>query len=410
MKASVTFARRHRPPGVLLVAETGASGGIGRYCLDVAEMLGETAAIACLCTVSDREGETCWLARQCRERNVRLHAVPMGARQWKQACSGLAALWRETGQPLVHTNGRRGNFIAQALAGLLPGFSFITTVHGLLGLHRRRNLFYRLVDLGACQRASAVIAVCADSHRRLLAAGSPPVRTFCIPNGLRAKDSAALGHLAQSRAATSSFGRGTRVGFLGRLSREKGIEDFVRIANRLHSVESKVEFVVAGDGPLKPLLAREASGLMSTGVLRCVGEMQDVGKMLGDVDVLIMPSRNEGMPYVLLEGMAAGCAVAGYGVGGIPEVVSDRSLGILARPEDVNGLFEGVLRLVRQPELASRVGSHASRHVMCRFALESRLDSLLSAYDLGGFYRTRQPNIGTPPNVNVQKGWLGQCG
>ena len=299
--------------------------------------------------------------------------------------------------------------MAQALAAVLPGLSFVTTVHGVLGLHDRRNLIYRLVDLAACRRASAVIAVSADTRRRLLGAGSPIARTVCIPNGLSARNSRALERLAQTRSSTVRAERPVRIGLLGRLSPEKGIEDFVSIAERLHRENTRAEFVVAGDGPLRSFFARETRVLVSAGVLRHTAKVENVAEMLGGIDVLTLPSWNEGMPYSLLEGMAAGCAVAGYGVGGIPEVVSDRSLGVLARPGDLKGLFASVLDLARRPDLVTMIGTRASAHVLRRFSLESRLESLLSAYELGGLRHRGHLVCDPPADVEALGGWFRQC-
>ena len=88
------------------------------------------------------------------------------------------------------------------------------------------------------------------------------------------------------------------------------------------------------------------------------------------------------MPYALLESMAAGCAVTGYGVGGVPEVVGDRSLGVLARPGDAGGLLDCIVGLVRQPGLATQIGARASTHVLRNFSLEARRGALVSAYAL----------------------------
>jgi glycosyltransferase involved in cell wall biosynthesis len=390
-------------PGVLLVAEGNGSGGINRYCLDLAEILGPAAAITCLCADSVTGCGDCWLRCHCASRGVPLVAVPMGPREWKQGCGGVAALWRLANRPLVHTNGRRGNYIAQTLRVGLRGFSFVTAVHGVLGLHYRRNAAYRLVDLAAGRSAAAVIAVSADTRRRLIRMGSPVSKTLHIPNGLRAKDLDVLNRVGVGRLEAANSDAPVRVGFLGRLSREKGIEDFVRIARLLRSRTSHVEFTVAGDGPLEDLMIEGMRELECAGVFKYLGEAQSPEEMLREVDVLVMPSHNEGLPYVLLEGMAAGCAVSAYGVGGIPEVISDNSLGMLARPGDVEGLFRGVLQLTQRPELAYQMGVRASKHVGEHFRLEERLPALLAAYGMA------RPVCRGPLDLGPSQGGFTRC-
>jgi glycosyltransferase involved in cell wall biosynthesis len=390
-------------PSVLLVAESGGPGGISRYCVDVAEALGPAAGIACLCADSATGCGACWLKPQCAARHVPLVAIPMGPKQWKQGHKGLAALWNHTQRPLVHTNGRRANFIAQLLATTTREFSFVTTAHGVLSFHAKRNALYRLVDLAAYRRSAAVIAVSADTRRRLVGMGSPAATTIHIPNGLRAEDIARLSGWAACRAGPGGAGRPARVGYLGRLSPEKGIEEFVLLATRLHRADRSVGFVIAGDGPRKQSTMAETKDLASAGAFSYLGETQEVDGMLGRVDILVMPSRSEGMPYVLLEGMAAGCAVAAFGVGGIPEIVSDRSIGSIVRPGDTEGLYREVLRLVEDAESTRAIGERACLHVRSLFRLEDRIPRLLEAYD------TAKPNRRGPLDLALPDGPFKRC-
>ena len=146
------------PPALLIVAEGGDAGGIARYCVDLATEVGSAAHVACLCP-RPCSADDCWLAAQCGTRNVKLHRIPMAARGWTSGLRGLVHLWRRSGQPTIHVNGRRGNFVAMTARLSVPGFRYVTTVHGILGLHDRRNTIYRIVDLAAGWFATSVIAV-----------------------------------------------------------------------------------------------------------------------------------------------------------------------------------------------------------------------------------------------------------
>ena len=142
---------------------------------------------------------------------------------------------------------------------------------------------------------------------------------------------------------------------------------------------------------------------MGVGVFNYLGEIQAVERVLAEVDLLIMPSRNEGMPFALLEAMAAGCGVAGYGVGGIPEVgTSDRSLGSLSRPGDLEGLLRSVLDFVQRPELATVMGVRASEHVRSQFRLEERLPLIASAHRMARGVGRASFEVGSPE-------WFKKC-
>lgn len=359
---------------VLLVADNGNSGGISRYCVDLAEAMGRAASILCLCPSSCDRSQPCWLAAHCASRKVRLLSVPMAPKAWISGYRGLRAVWLSEGRPILHVNGRRGNFLALLLKARLSRLSFVTTVHGVLGLHVRRNLLYRLVDLATGRIANATIAVSADTNRRLMAAGLPQSKVLTITNGLASCDLSGLRDIAHARNPGAA-----RVGFYGRLSPEKGFPDFVQLVQRL-SGAGDASFLVAGTGPSLEDFLRQSREMMADGRLEYLGEADDSTSFLGDVNVLVIPSRNEGLPYVLLEAMAAGCAVVAYSVGGIPEVIDDDSDGTLVCPNDLEALVAEVAALIADPERIATVGRAASEHIDEKFALLHRLPQLLSAY------------------------------
>jgi glycosyltransferase involved in cell wall biosynthesis len=298
----------------------------------------------------------------------------MAPRAWIGGYRGLKAVWLREGRPILHVNGRRGNFLALLLKARFPRLSFVTTVHGVLGLHVRRNLLYRLVDLATGRIANATIAVSADTNRRLMAAGLPQGKVHTITNGLASCDLSGLSDIAYAREPGLA-----RVGFYGRLSPEKGFPDFLQLARRLNG-SSGTSFLVAGTGPSLEDFLRQSHEMVADGRLEYLGEADDSTSFLGDVNVLVIPSRNEGLPYVLLEAMAAGCAVVAYAVGGIPEVIGDDSVGILVNPKDLEGLDAEANALVADPARVVSVGRAASQHIGEKFALRDRLPQLLNVY------------------------------
>lgn len=390
--------------GVLLVAEGNRSGGIGRYCVDLAEALGRMALLVSLCPEHGDRCQDCWLRSQAASRNIGLVAVPMEAGQWRQGCAGFTSLWLESGRPLVHANGRRGNLVAQVLARRFDDFAFVTSAHGVLGLHYRRNVAYRALEMLAWRRACSVIAVSVDTRRRLIAMGTRAETTACIPNGLSNTDIANLAATAQARTlrrAQASDGQcSLTVGLVARLSPEKGVRDFMEAANAANAQGLAVRFLVAGDGPLMDMVV--SNPLHGSGVMRHLGEVGDVSEVLGDIDVLLMPSTNEGLPYALLEAMAAGCAPVAYAVGGIPEVIDDKSKGILVSPGDVSGLVRAVTMLASRPGLVSEIGRNAAEHIATRFRLESRLPALLGAYEKAGCRSAGPPALSCIPQHLVK--------
>ncbi len=125
-----------------------------------------------------------------------------------------------------------------------------------------------------------------------------------------------------------------RVGFVGRLSAEKGPELFCRLA-----VETDVsaEWHVWGDGPLLPDLRARYGGSV-----RFHGAVNDLADVWTSLGLLVMPSRFEGVPLAALEALAAGVPVLASRVGGLPGLVEEGVTGWLFEPGDIAGARKGL--------------------------------------------------------------------
>jgi glycosyltransferase involved in cell wall biosynthesis len=283
---------------------------------------------------------------------------------------------------MIHVNGRRGNSIALALRLGVPGFRYVTTVHGVLGLHSRRNAIYRVVDQAAGRFAKTVIAVSEHGRKALVQTGSPGRKTIAITNGLAARDLRELRDVAAVRQSGAPDRSVVRLGFLGRLSPEKGTRELLDVARLIAGSDLRATIQIAGDGPDRDWMTAASAAMTDAGFITWHGAITDVLGFLKDVDVLIVPSHNEGLPYALLESMAAGCAVVAFAVGGIPEAIGDSSTGVLIEPGDVEGLTAAVVRLAADPKTISALGAAASTRVELHFALATRLPAIWRAYGL----------------------------
>jgi glycosyltransferase involved in cell wall biosynthesis len=172
-----------------------------------------------------------------------------------------------------------------------------------------------------------------------------------------------------------------RVGFLGRLSPEKGAREFVKMARDFTEEGYDATWVIAGDGPERAWIEERYACLIAKGNLKLLGEIDDVRSFLRGIDILVMASTNEGLPYSLLEAMASGCAVAAYAVGGVSEVIRDSSLGLLASPQDYRTLKAHVGHLLNSPVDLEIIAAAGSAHVRAHFALRNRRATIEELYN-----------------------------
>lgn len=267
---------------------------------------------------------------------------------------------------LVHVNSLNAAVAAQ-LARRTHRTPVVLTGHGWPG----RDL--RQVARLAATTSDRVIAVSEAVAGGLAAAGFPGGRLVVVPNGVDTTvfkpplDRAALRH-------RMGLGGERVVLFLGRLEAVKGIDVLLAAWKQL-SIEATL--VVAGEGSLRHLLERPPRGV------RYLGPRADAAELLGCADLLVLPSRSEGLPMVVLEAMACGLPVLASDVGGVAEAV-DRRVGRLVPPGDPVALAGGLMELLASPALGEQ-GAAALARALERFTLTRMVERIREVYaDLGG--------------------------
>src|SRR5262249_19830260 len=107
----------------------------------------------------------------------------------------------------------------------------------------------------------------------------------------------------------------------------------------------------------------------------------DMPDVYASLDLMVLPSLREAMPMCLLEALAAGRPVIATTVGSVPSVVIHEETGLLTAPGDVGATAAGIIRLLRDQELASRLASQGRAHVARQFSAEATARSYMREYD-----------------------------
>jgi len=157
--------------------------------------------------------------------------------------------------------------------------------------------------------------------------------------------------------------------FVGRLHHQKGPDVFMEAAKRLCPQRQRLHFVFVGDGPLAARLQRQANEANLSRQVHFLNRRDDLPDLMADANLLVLPSRWEGMPNVVLEAMAAGKPVVGSSVGGTPEAVVDGETGLLVPPDDPQALADAVARILDDRELEEAMGRAGRRRVEAEFSI-----------------------------------------
>jgi glycosyltransferase involved in cell wall biosynthesis len=175
------------------------------------------------------------------------------------------------------------------------------------------------------------------------------------------------------------------IAMVGRLHPAKGHRDILPIIGRLQGDNIPCHLIIIGDGELKEDIQKSINDHRLEKIVTLVGQRKDVPQILSAVDILLMPSRWEGLPIALLEGMSLGKAVLATAVGGIPEVIQDGINGLLAESGNEENLELKLRKLISDETLRKRLGSKARVTVYTQFSAESVAKRYESIYrkDLG---------------------------
>lgn len=293
--------------------------------------------------------------------------VPMPEDACWSAAQLVQSLALATGVDLLHAHLPN----AHALAGLvarLADLPLLCTVHG-------RQL--TMLDLEVHRAArSHLSVVCRHSYCHALGVGVDPNRLSCEPNGVDTRRFHPAQRPAKGlRAALGLDASAPLVGFVGRLSPEKGPDVFLRAAARVvQDAPMPAHFVMVGEGPMQAALAADCLRLGLGARLHLAGRHPDMPALYRELDLLVCSSHSEAMPLAVMEALATGLPVVATRVGGLPEIVQHGRTGWLVSPRDIEDLAARIAQLLRDGALRRRMGAAAREDMVARLDQAPSLD------------------------------------
>lgn len=168
--------------------------------------------------------------------------------------------------------------------------------------------------------------------------------------------------------------------FVGWVEREKGILELLDAARALGQ-RGRFTLEIVGDGRARTEAERRAESLGLSGIVTFTGWMggDDLLRALDRADVLVLPSRAEGLPNAVIEAMAAGLDVIASAVGNVPHVVREGIEGLLVPPDDVPALTAAMRAAIEDRAASRRRAEAGVARAGEMFAVEPAVDSILAA-------------------------------
>ena len=171
------------------------------------------------------------------------------------------------------------------------------------------------------------------------------------------------------------------VGAACRLVDLKGLSDLIRAIGLLCPEFPNVQLEIAGEGPEREKLEREARQLGLTEQIKFLGWQRAMGSIFSRWDIFAMPSLTEGFPMAALEAMAHGLPVVATQVGGLPELVEDGRTGCLVPPSKPQALAGALRTLILDAKRRQEMGAAGRRRAREEFSVDRMVAQTAAMYE-----------------------------
>jgi glycosyltransferase involved in cell wall biosynthesis len=289
---------------------------------------------------------------------------------------------------IIHTHSSKAGILGRWAAAFSKVPFIIHTIHGW-GFHSRQNSLKKKFFI-ALEKLSAGIT------DRLIAVSRANIATG-IENGIGTKKKYTL---IRSGIKPSRFRDGEVniaglkrelkleedakiVGMVACFKPQKAPLDFISVAKRITETRPGIQFLLIGDGSLRPKVEGLIKKLSLEKKVILAGWRKDIPRILKTIDLLVLTSLWEGLPRVFPEAMASGLAIVATKVDGAPEAIEEGVNGFLVAPGDIDGMVEKIITLLDEPERLKEMGRKGSEKVFPEFDIDlmvTKIDTLYQAF------------------------------
>jgi glycosyltransferase involved in cell wall biosynthesis len=359
----LSYSRSNGRIHVLEILGNAILGGMETYVERLVENLpADRFAVTALCPFESPFTE------RLRSRDIEVLVTPMPEDPPWSSIQMTCAMIKSGAIDVLHAHLPNAHALA-GIAGRLTGKPVLATLHG----HK-----VGMLDLEVHRSAGTHLSVvCRQSYFHALGLGVSAGQLSCNPNGVDTEAFKPRPRPADGLRAKLGIPAAAKVvGFLGRLSPEKGPEVFLRAALLAQARLADAHFVFVGDGPLAASLKEQIARLKLEQRVHLAGLQREVAAVLNEIDVLVSSSHSEAMPLAVMEAMASGLPVIATRVGGIPDMIEQGESGWLVAPNDFSDIAARLEQVLATPGELERMGRSARARAVDRMALADTVDGI----------------------------------
>lgn len=292
---------------------------------------------------------------------------------------------------LVHSQGVRADFFARLAAKIAKVPYLVSTVQMPVegyDVHPLKKSIYIALNQFSEHFVNRFIVVSETLRHTLIERHRiEPEKIVKIYNGIEIdeyKPNNERGIRIEDSGLRKEFGFRNDVpviGTIGRLVWQKGFEYLIKAIPKIVKDLPEAKFLIVGEGPLREKLEELGKRLKVKDNIIFTGFRSDIKEILASIDVLVMPSLLEGLPMVLLEGMAMAKPIVATNIDGISEVLENGKTGLLVPPKDTDTLAEAIIEILNNKRKASHLGQNARKMVEEKFSVEKMVEQIEWVYE-----------------------------
>lgn len=285
----------------------------------------------------------------------------------------LARKLEKDGVAHLHNHFANSAATVGMLASRFNGISWSLTLHGISETDYPAGLL--LADKIAEARFVACVSWFGRAQAMRIVAASEWHKFHIVRCGI------ALDALPENEASQKQRAR-KQIVCVARLSSEKGHPGLLKAFAGLVRDGHDVELLLVGDGPEQDEVRVQCEELALGKRVQMAGRLseQDTLAAIAGADILVLPSFMEGLPVVLMEGMALGKPVVASRVAGVPELIDDEESGLLFHPANWDGLQEALNRTLSDEAAAAKRAERARAKIAREFDVKIAVSPLPALY------------------------------
>ena len=257
----------------------------------------------------------------------------------------------------------------------------ISTCHGFI-FNDRKLTIYNKLDLMVQRFSNKVLAVSEKIKDDLIKSGVCDSKIQVIQNAVEmdGNDNFFLHYREKTRRNFGINPDEIVLGYVGRLSEEKGLRYLVEAGYELLRSGLRLRVLIIGDGPQRTEIENFAKEVGLQKRVIFAGFKNEIEKLLASIDIFVLPSLTEGTPMALLEAMAYGIPIVATAVGGVPKVIDSGENGILVPAADPEKIAEAVLTICRDNDFRTKLSEMAKETIRSKFNINEWVRKIESVY------------------------------